>query len=364
VSTRRPAVREFDDERLWNYLEQNLDGFRRPATLGQFAGGQSNPTYLVSTPGAKYVLRKRPAGDLPAMAHRIDREFRVLSALQKTDVPVPSARLYCDDAEVIGTPFYLMDFVEGRVLTDPRLSSLNRESRRAVYESLIDTLARLHLVDYVECGLEDFGRKGGYFERQLRRLSDQYRSGATEIIESMDFLIDWVPRHLPDDDSTAIAHGDFRLGNVILNAKTSGVVAVLDWELATLGHPLADLAYCCVAFHLPAGTPHFDGLADVDLEAIGLPTEQELVNRYCARVGRPSIPGWNFYLAFSLFRLAAISKGIYRRGLDGNAAGGNPGIFLETARLLADRSRKLACAHSTESIRHVAPSRSGAVIGP
>lgn len=325
-------LHRFDCEALFRYLEARLPEFGRPAELRQFTGGQSNPTFLITTPKHRFVLRKKPPGVLLASAHMIEREYRVIHALRDTVVPVPAARLLCEDPSVIGTAFYVMDFVEGRLFTDPQLRSTPRAQRRALYEAMIGTLADLHRVDYATVGLGDFGKPGQYIARQLHRWSNQYRSTRTEVIESMERLMAWLPEHIPAEDSTAIAHGDFRLGNLLYDPQASRVRAVLDWELATLGHPLSDLAYCCMVYRLPPGTPHFDGLAGLDPDSVGLPSEDELLELYCGRTGRTDIPQWSFYLAFALFRIAAIAQGVYRRGLQGNAADSAAATFGDVAR--------------------------------
>lgn len=325
----------FDTGALWRHLEAGLPGFAQPATLQQFTGGQSNPTFLITTPGHRYVLRKKPPGALLATAHMIEREYRVIHALRDSAVPVAPARLLCEDPAVIGTPFYVMDFVEGRLFTDPRLPEVPRSGRRALYEAMIGTLAELHCIDPAAVGLADFGKTGGYIARQLHRWSAQYRSTQTETIDAMERLMTWLPGHVPAEDLTAIAHGDFRLGNLIFDASAPRVRAVLDWELATLGHPLSDLAYCCMMHRLPVGTPHFDGLAGADLIGLGLPQEDELLEVYCRRTGRENLRCWSFYLAFALFRVAAIAQGVYRRGLQGNAADPGAMAFGEVARRTA-----------------------------
>lgn len=335
-----PAHR-FDEAALKAYLQSRLPDV---ATLQirQFQGGQSNPTYLLDTGQHRYVLRKKPPGKLLPSAHQVEREYRVISALADTDVPVPRARLLCEDSEVIGTPFYVMDYVEGRVCPYPELTEVARDQRRPVYMAMADTLARLHSVDWQAVGLADFGKPENYVARQIKRWSGQYEASRTEHLEAMDNLIAWLPENIPGAEETTIAHGDFRLGNLLLHPERPEVVAVLDWELSTLGHPLADLAYCCMPYHLPTGIEGIRGLVGQDLEELGIPDEAEFLQAYCQRTGRSGIPRWNFYLAFSLFRIAAILQGVYARALQGNASSGNALEVGRRAGLLADVGWKLA----------------------
>ena len=313
----------FDAASLDRYLKGHLDGYRGGLELRQFDSGHSNPTFFVSAEmaGGKrrdFVLRKKPPGKLVASAHQVDREFRVISALAATDVPVAPAHLLCTDDSVIGQMFYLMDAVEGRILVDPAMPDQTPAERAAIFSSMNDVLARLHKVDFAKVGLGDYGRTGQYVARQVSRWSRQYAELKTEDIPAMDRISAWLPENIPDDgDPTTIVHGDYRLGNLVVHPTEPRIVAVLDWELSTLGHPLCDIAYNCLGYHLDE-PPH--GYATVDFRKLGLPTENDYVAAYCRRVGRTSIAHWNFYLAFSLFRLAAIAQGVYRRGLDGNAA--------------------------------------------
>jgi aminoglycoside phosphotransferase (APT) family kinase protein len=312
----------FDVASLDQYLRGRLPGYRGGLEVRQFDSGHSNPTFFVSAEmdGGKrhdFVLRKKPPGQLVASAHQVDREYRVISALAATDVPVARTHLLCTDDTVIGQMFYIMDAVEGRILVDPSMPSQTPAERVAIFDSMNDVLARLHMVDYARVGLGDYGRTGQYIARQVARWSRQYAELKTEDIPAMDKLADWLPANIPAEDPTAIAHGDYRLGNLIVHPTEPRIVAVLDWELSTLGHPLADLAYNCIGYHLP-DPPH--GFANVDFARLGLPTESEYVAAYCRRTGRSKIEHWNYYVAFSLFRLAAIAQGVYRRGLQGNAA--------------------------------------------
>ncbi len=311
----------FDEEALARYLEEHMEGFSGPLTVSQFGSGQSNPTFLLAAGGQEWVLRKKPPGKLLPSAHAVDREYRIIKALQETDVPVPEACLFCDDPSIIGTPFYVMKRVEGRIFRDAAAQEASsKEERRAIFDAMNDTLAKIHLVDWKALGLEDFGKTGNYMARQVSRWTKQYEASKTDEIESMEKLIKWLSEHIPEDDTTTIVHGDFRLENMIIHPTEPRVLAVLDWELSTLGHPLADLAYNCMLYHVPAGDVGTFGLAGLDLEAYGIPSEEAYVAAYARRTGREEIPNWEFFLAFSLFRLAAIVQGVYKRGLDGIAS--------------------------------------------
>jgi aminoglycoside phosphotransferase (APT) family kinase protein len=310
----------FDEPRLTQYLTDHLPGFVAPMTLRQFQGGQSNPTFLVESNGLRWVLRKKPPGKLLPSAHMVEREYRVIRALSATDVPVAPAPLLCEDASVIGTPFYVMEFVDGRVFTDPSLPGMASAERAAIYDAMNDTLARLHKVDWRATGLSDFGRPENYVARQIARWSKQYESSKTGDIPEMDRLIAWLPQNIPPRDETTLVHGDFRLGNMIFHPTKPRVVAVLDWELSTLGHPLSDLAYNCMLYHLPADLPTVRGFGDVDLKTLGIPDERAYVAAYARRTGRDPGADWPFFLAFSFFRYAAIVQGVYARALQGNAS--------------------------------------------
>jgi aminoglycoside phosphotransferase (APT) family kinase protein len=303
---------------LESYLVAHVAGDWRGLALRQYVGGQSNPTYFVAGSGSEAVLRKQPAGRLLPSAHAVDREFRIMQALAGSGVPVPRMLHYCADASILGTPFYLMEHVHGRVQRDALVEGVSREARAAMYDAMNETLARLHTVDHVARGLADFGRPGNYFARQIDRWSRQYRESETESIPAMDDLMRRLPGMVPQDDRASIAHGDYRIENLIYHPSEPRVLAVVDWELSTLGHPLADLAYNCFVYRLPRHA--FGGLASVDLAAHGIPSEAEYAARYIERTGiRPAAP-WGFYVAFALFRLAAILQGVLRRALDGNAS--------------------------------------------
>ncbi len=325
----------FDVDRLERYLRDRLTGFAGPLRVRQFQGGQSNPTYLLSTPGQQYVMRSKPgpgARLLPS-AHAIDREFRVMGALASQGVPVPEVLLLCEDESVIGRAFFVMQHVDGRVLWDPALPGLTQAQRGAVYDEMNRVIAALHRVDEAAAGLADFGRAGNYFERQIGRWSKQYRASATEPIEAMDRLIGWLPDHVPAGDDSAVVHGDFRLDNLIFHPTEARVLAVIDWELSTLGHPLADFSYLCMSWHIPPGA--FRGIEGLDLAALGIPSEAEFIASYCRRTGRQGIEHWDFYLAYNLFRIAAILQGVYKRALEGLASADNALQAGPNARALA-----------------------------
>lgn len=322
----------FDERALERFMREHVDGFRGPLTVRQFRGGQSNPTYHVHTPGQQYVLRRKPPGKLLPSAHAVDREYRVITALAGSAVPVPRTFALCEDPAVIGTAFYVMEYVPGRVLTDPRLPEQTPAERSALYDHQNRILAALHTVDWRAVGLHDFGRPGNYFARQIHRWTSQYRASETEKIEAMERLIEWLPSHIPTDDDTTIVHGDFRLGNMITHPTEPRIVAVLDWELSTLGHPLADLGYNCLPYRLRRKT--FEGFGG-ETPPEGIPAEERCVAAYCERTGRASIPQWDFYIAFSMFRLSAIAQGIMGRVVAGTANDPN-------ARLRGERARPLA----------------------
>jgi aminoglycoside phosphotransferase (APT) family kinase protein len=300
-----------DAAALGNFLGFKID------KIEQFRGGQSNPTYKIND---KYVLRRKPPGKLLPSAHAVDREYKVIKALFETNFPVARPHVLCADESVIGTMFYVMDYVDGRVLWDPALPGMTREQRAAIWEEQNRVIARLHLIDYRAVGLEDFGKPGNYIGRQVERWSKQYRASETQRIPAMDSLIDWLPKNVPPEAGTSVVHGDFRLDNTIFHATEPRILAVLDWELSTLGDPLADFAYHCMGFHIPPDK--FRGIAGLDLAQLGIPGEAEYVKQYCERTKRSAIDPshWDFYLAYNLFRIAAICQGIAKRVLDGTAA--------------------------------------------
>lgn len=313
------AQHRFDEPALWRYLEERLEGFAGPAELQQFQGGQSNPTFLISTPAQSLVLRKKPPGQLLPSAHLVEREFRVLRALASQRVPVPAARILCEDPSIIGTAFYVMDYVPGRVFTDVALPGLDRAARGALYEDFARVLAVIHRVDWRAAGLADFGKPERYVARQVDRWTRQYLASKSDDDPNMSRLIEWLRAHVPEADETALVHGDYRIGNLVIHPTEPRVVAVLDWELSTLGHPLSDLAYACLFYRF---TPDqiLGGLAGCDLGALGIPGEDEFVAAYRAHAERASPGDMKFFLAFAFFRSAAITQGVYARALQGNAA--------------------------------------------
>lgn len=312
----------FDVAALERWLAANVPDYAGPLAIAQFNGGQSNPTYRLSTPGAQYVLRTKPApaDKLLPSAHAIEREYRVMSALAGTDVPVAPMLGLCEDESVIGLAFYVMAFVSGRVLWDPALPGLSNAERAAVYDEMNRVMAALHAVDYRAVGLESYGKPGDYIARQIARWSRQYRASETEPIDAMNRLIDWLPAHVPRDvpERTAIVHGDFRVDNLIFHPTEPRVLAVLDWELSTLGDPLADFSYHCMAWHVSPSI--FRGFAGTDWQGSGIPDEVDYIARYAKRAGI-DVPGhWHFYLAYNMFRMAAILQGIMKRVTEGTAA--------------------------------------------
>ena len=334
------AAHHFDEAALERYLRAHMAGFEGPLSVQQFGGGQSNPTFLLSAGPKRYVMRKKPPGQLLKSAHQVDREYRIMKALSQTDVPVPRMHALCEDESVVGTAFYVMDFLEGRIFRDPQLPGLAPAERTAIYDSMNDVLARLHKVDFAKVGLGDFGKPGNYFERQIARWITQYRAAQTDEIADMERLIEWMPKNIPSDDSVTIAHGDYRLENSVFHPTEPRMIAVLDWELSTIGHPLADLAYNCMGYRVQ--NPRQGGLVSVDFAATGIPSEHAYVSKYCARVGRDRIENWPFYLSFSVFRLASISQGVYKRGLDGNASSATAATSGNSCQFLAEHAWRLA----------------------
>ncbi|HZQ31089.1 MAG TPA: phosphotransferase [Mycobacterium sp.] len=338
-----PAHR-FDEAALARYLCGRLPGCDGPLEIRQFQGGQSNPTFHLRTDGGEYVLRKKPPGKLLPRAHEVEREHRVMSALADTDVPVPRMRLLCDDESVIGTTFFVMDYVVGRIFADRVMREGTPEHRAAVYEDLARVLAVLHGVDWRAVGLEGFGKPDGYMQRQVALWTRQWHAARVEDMPEMDLLAEWLPAHLPPDDEPAcIAHGDFRLGNVLIHPTEPRVVAVLDWELATIGHPLADLGYTCLTYHLqPEDLSGRSGVAGEDLTGSGIPDQDTFVASYCRHAGREAPESLDVFVVFSMFRLASITAGVYRRGLDGNAADSRAATFRDRYRGLAETGWALA----------------------
>ena len=331
----------FDETRLSDWLGRQVEGYRGPLTVEQFQGGQSNPTYLLTTPGRRYVLRRKPPGQLLPSAHAVDREYRIIRALKGSDVPVAATLGLCTDDQVIGTTFFIMDYVEGRVFWDPLLPDQTRGERAAIFDELNRVIAALHRIDYRALGLADYGRPGNYFVRQIDRWTKQYRASETEAIAAMDNLIAWLPAHVPGDDETTIVHGDYRLDNVIFHQSEPRILAVLDWELSTLGNPLGDFAYHMMQWRLGSST-YQRGLADADFAATGIPAEADYRRLYCRRTGRGDIPHWDFYMVYNMFRLAAILQGIMGRVVAGNASSANAREQGARARFLAEAGWRLA----------------------
>jgi aminoglycoside phosphotransferase (APT) family kinase protein len=334
----------FDAAALTAWLESALPGFAGPLTVEQFKGGQSNPTFKLVTPQATYVLRAKPGpvAKLLPSAHAIEREYRVMAALRAHGVPVPEMLALCEDESVIGRAFYVMSFVDGRVLWNQALPDASREERGAVYDEMNRVISALHRVDVQAAGLAGYGKPGNYFERQIGRWGKQYIASITQPIDAMDRLMQWLPAHMPgsarDESRVSVVHGDYRLDNLVFHPSQPRVLAVLDWELSTLGHPLADFSYHCMAWHIPPGA--FRGIGGLDHAALGIPVESEYVARYCERTGFTTpaeLAGdWNFYLAYNLFRMAAILQGIAKRVEDGTASSAQARQAAAGARPLAE----------------------------
>jgi aminoglycoside phosphotransferase (APT) family kinase protein len=338
-----PALR-LDPARLEQYLAAQIKGFAGPLTIRQFKGGQSNPTYLLDTPPRRYVLRRKPPGKLLPSAHAVDREYRVIGALHAQGFPVAEPLAYCADENVAGTAFYVMDFVDGRVFWEPQMADSNRAERAAIYDSMNATIARLHALEPVRIGLGDFGRGENYVARQVDRWSKQYRASETEKIDAMERLIDWLPMHIPEGGPVRLVHGDYRLDNLIVARDRPQVLAVLDWELSTLGDPLADFSYHLMAWHMPysdsaAGTASLVGR---DLTALGIPRMSDYVDAYVARTGLDPRPHLPVYLAYNFFRIAAILQGIIGRVRDGTATSEFAPAKAEMIRPLADKAWQFA----------------------
>jgi aminoglycoside phosphotransferase (APT) family kinase protein len=332
----------FNAARLEDYLGRETKDFAGPLNVEQFKGGQSNPTFLVRAGGRRYVLRRKPPGALLPSAHAVEREYRVMSALAATDVPVARTYALCEDASVLGSAFYIMEHVEGRIFWDPALPQLPPHERAPMYDEMNRVIAALHSVDQGALGLDDYGKAGNYLERQVARWTRQYRASETAHIEAMERLIAWLPRHVPQADETRIVHGDFRIDNLIFHPTEPRILAVLDWELSTLGHPLADFAYHCMSWRL--APPLSRGLAGLALKAIGIPDEAAYVAAYCRRTGRAGIPrrDWEFYMVFNMFRLVGILQGVARRAELGNASSLEAVATGRRARPLAEQAWQMA----------------------
>ncbi len=344
TGTRAPT-QAIDLDSLSQWLSAHVAGFAGPLSIEQFKGGQSNPTYKLITPGQAYVMRSKPgpAAKLLPSAHAIEREFTAMSALQGSAVPVPRMLALCEDEAVIGRAFYIMEFIAGRVLWDPALPGMASTERTAIFDEMNRVIAALHSIDPTTVGLGSYGKPGNYFERQIARWSKQYLASVTEPIAAMDHLMAWLPAHMPasasDEREVAIVHGDFRLDNLVFHPEQARVVAVLDWELSTLGHPLADFSYHCMTWHIQS-SPAARGLGGLDLAALGIPAESDYIRRYCERSGRADIEllkqDWNFYLAYNLFRIAAILQGIAKRVSAGTASSAQAREAAAGARPLAE----------------------------
>ncbi len=336
---------KFDEAKLAKWLEAHVEGYDGPLTVRQFKGGQSNPTYQLITPNKTYVMRRKPPGKLLPSAHAVDREFRITSALHPLGFPVARPYALCEDTEIVGTIFYVMDMVEGRILWDGTLPGMQPSERRAIYEAKVKTFADLHNVDWRAAGLEGFGKESDYIARQTHRWSKQYQASETKKIADMDALITWLPKNIPPGDKTTIVHGDYRLDNMVLHPSEPKIIAVLDWELCTLGDPLADFTYHLMNWLMPSSDPSRGALVDIeDLSAYGIPTMDEYVALYCGYTGRGGLPEVNFYFAYNAFRLAAICQGIVGRVRDGTANSANAELMearvAPLAAFAADCARK------------------------
>jgi aminoglycoside phosphotransferase (APT) family kinase protein len=329
----------FAEAPLADYLAQQIDDFARPLTIRQFRGGQSNPTYELTTPNRKYVLRRKPPGKLLPSAHAVDREYRIIAALYPTGFPVAKPYVLCEDESVIGTAFYVMACVEGRIFWGPLMPGVSPRERFAVYDAMNATLARLHMLDYEKLGLGDFGKPGNYIGRQIARWTKQYLASETEPIPEMNRLIDWLPKHLPQEERSTAVHGDFRLDNMILHPTRPEILAVLDWELSTIGDPMADFTYHLMQWQMPPdiSTSGAGSLLDVDVTSLGIPEMDAYVAMYCRRTGRAGIPNLEYYAAYNFFRLAGILQGIVGRVRDGTAANENAAQSAAAVRPLAQR---------------------------
>ncbi len=313
-----PDRLRFDEEALDRYMAQEVEGYSGPLSVRKFAGGESNPTYLLSTPERKYVLRRKPPGKLLPSAHAVDREHRVMSALGPTGFPVPRTYALCEDESVIGTAFFVMDFVEGRITWEKDLAPVPKDQRRPMIENAIRTQAKLHSIDPAAVGLQDYGKPGNYFERQIGRWTKQYDAAATDDVPAMEKLKAWLPTAIPEGDETAIVHGDYKIDNIIFSADKPEALAVLDWELSTLGHPLADFSYFLMLWGLPKITTM--GIADIDFAEENIPTLEEAIGVYSEATGRDGLPEIDFCMAYNMFRFAGIVQGVYKRALQGNAS--------------------------------------------
>ena len=348
AQTRPPReAHRLDETALARWLGEHVEGCRGGAiTVQQFKGGQSNPTYWIGVIGGEggdveLVLRKKPPGDLLPSAHAVEREHRIMRALDGTGVPVPKMLGLCEDASVVGTPFFVMRFVAGRIFWDPTLPELaTNDERSTIYREYVGALAKLHLVDYAKVGLGDYGKAGGYVGRQVDRWSKQYEASRTSEIPAMEALMTWIRKDQPQSDETTLIHGDYRIDNIMFAQGEPRALAIIDWELSTLGHPISDLAYACMGYHL--NMPGRGGLAGVDVAALGIPHEQAMVDAYCAATGRQKIADWPYFMAFGIFRLAAIAQGVYKRSLQGNASSDNASTYGAAVGMLAELGCSIA----------------------
>ncbi|MBL8510182.1 MAG: phosphotransferase [Betaproteobacteria bacterium] len=339
------SQQQFNLDALQDWLKKHVEGFSGPLQIEQFKGGQSNPTFKLITPTGHYVMRAKPgpAAKLLPSAHAIEREYQVMTALARANMPVPKTWVLCEDEAVIGRAFFLMEMVEGRVLWDPTLPGYSSADRAAIFDEMNSVIARLHSVDFAAIGLADYGRPGNYFLRQISRWTKQYRASETEKIEAMDRLIDWLSQHIPPGDETSIVHGDYRLDNLIFHPTEPRILAILDWELSTLGHPLADFAYHCMAWRVPPSL--FRGVAGLDLAALGIPALEDYIAAYCQRTGRAGIDHFDYYLAYNLFRMAGILQGIMKRVVDGTASSEQAVLMGKAARPLAELGWQMVEQH-------------------
>jgi aminoglycoside phosphotransferase (APT) family kinase protein len=330
-----PGGDTLDAHKLQRWMQEHIVGFAGAIEVHQFAGGQSNPTYLVQTDHRRYVLRRKPPGKLLPSAHAVEREFRVLAALEDTGVPVAHVHALCEDPQVIGSAFFVMEYVEGRIFWDAALPEVPAAGRAAIYMEMVRVQAVLHTVDHLALGLGDYGKSGGYIERQVARWTQQYRAAQTEEIEAVERLIEWLPRHIPAGERSSIVHGDFRLDNTIFHPSEPRILAVLDWELSTIGHPLVDFAYFCMRFHLPAA---FRGLGGLDARQLSIPSEGQCIAAYCEIRGIQAVSqrDWTYYMAFCMFRLTGILQGVLARALQGNASNADALAAGRRARPLAE----------------------------
>ncbi|MGI9374069.1 MAG: phosphotransferase family protein [Hyphomicrobiales bacterium] len=323
----KPVVQahRIDETRLAQFMTNHIEGFKGPIEVEQFKGGQSNPTYCITATSGKYVLRRKPPGKLLKSAHAVDREYRVISALKAQDFPVPKPHVLCTDDSVLGTMFYIMDFADGRVVWNPHVPDVSREHRAAIFDSLNATIAQLHAIDPDYAGLSDFGKPGGYVARQIDRWSKQYKASETQKVVEMDKLMAWLPDACPEDSDVAVVHGDFRLDNAVLHKTEPDIIAVLDWELSTLGDPIADFTYHMMQWHMPPSNSGagVGSLIGHDLDELGIPSMEDYIERYCERTGRSEIGNFDFYFAYNFFRMGAIFQGIVGRVRDGTAANPN-----------------------------------------